>query len=360
MLDFDFSPAEVALRERVREFARSELAPHVRRWARGQEFPWDAVRALGRAGFLGITFDESVGGANGSWVDLAIVLEEIGRVDLSCALIASLANFYPRVIDDQSVVSRIVAGDAALAFAETEARSGGDVAAIRTSAVRTESGWLLNGSKTYISMVPGADLLLVTAVTDPDAGGRGLSMFLVDADQKGVTARSIPEPGLRAHMLGSITLKDVEIPHNRIVASHLAQASGILDLKQCADSVAILGATQQTVEETVQRAKAKKTFGRSLLKWQGIQSEIVGHLARLEALKLMMFERMWCEDTGKEPVVGNAPLSTLVAHEADIIHRSCLDLFGGAAWRSDNRIHARSEDILVWTLNNRIQISSGD
>jgi cyclohexanecarboxyl-CoA dehydrogenase len=353
-LPFAFTDEQHALREKYRDFARKELAPHSSRWAQAGKFPFDALRAMGDIGLMGFTFPKSVGGSNGSWVDFSIALEEVGRADLSCAWIALMGNSYPKLLSDEAVLSKIVSGERLLAFAETEPHSGGDAAAIKATAERRGDEYVINGLKTYVSLVPGADLLLVTALTDPEAGGkRGMSMFLVDTDSPGVTVTEIPEPGVKAHMLGTIEFKDVTVPASSLVGE---ENRGFYMMRERWDytrgvgPTMITGCVLQALDDTVERAKAKQTFGRPLLKWQSIQFKLVEHYTKVEAARLLAYNTAQLADNKQRVTRYASMLKYYLAEVATEALADCLEIWGGAAFSETHPVFQKSLDIMGWKI----------
>lgn len=351
-LPFEFTEAQRELRLRFREFAMSELAPHAQSWAKEDRFPFDALKAMADIGLLGFTFPRSVGGADGSWVDLSIALEEVGRADLSCAWIALMGNSYPKLLTDETVLAQIVRGERLLAFAETEPQSGGDAAAILATAERRGDSYVINGLKTFVSLVPGADLLLVTALTDPEAGGkRGMSMFLVDSDSPGVSITPIPEPGVKAHMLGTIRFEDVTVPASSLVGE---ENRGFYMMRERWDYTRGVGPTMvtgvvlQALEETVERAKQKQTFGRPLLKWQSIQFKLVEHFTKVEAARLLAYKAALLADQKQRVTRHASALKYYIAEVASAAIADCLEIWGGAAFNEDHPIFRRHLDIMGW------------
>ena len=347
-LGFSFTTEQDELREQVREFAMKELAPNAARWASEGKLPFDAIDAMAGQGLLGFTFPEEVGGQGRSWVDFAIVLEELGRADISCNWICSMGNSYPKVLDDPVVIGQIIRGEKVLAFAETEPQSGGDAAAIKTTAERKGDHYVIDGTKTYVSLVPGAQLLLVTALTDPAAGRNGMSMFLVDADAPGVSITEIPEPGVKAHMLGTILFDRVEIPIDRLVGQEndgFRMMRSRWDYTRGVGPTAIIGAALQSLDETVQRAKEKETFGKPLLKWEAIQFKLVDGYTRVEAARLLAYKSAWLADQGERVTAYASMLKTYVSEICLKAVMDCLDIWGGAAFREDHPVFRRFLDI---------------
>jgi len=353
-LPFEAEEHQIALRDKYRTFAEKEIAPNAQRWASEGTFPFDALEAMAEIGLLGFTFPKSVGGQDGSWVDFSIALEEVGRADLSCAWIALMGNSYPKLVADEALLSEVVKGRQLLAFAETEPHSGGDAAGIKSTAIRDGDSYVINGLKTFVSLVPGAGKLIVTALTDPEAGGkRGMSMFLVEADAPGVEIIEIPEPGVKAHMLATIKFKDVIVPATALVGE---ENRGFYMMRERWDytrgvgPTMITGAVMQALDETVERAKSKQTFGKPLLKWQSIQFKLVEHYTRLEAARMMCYRAAALADRKQRVTRYASMLKCYVAEVASAAITDCLEIWGGAAFNEEHPMFRRNLDIMGWRV----------
>jgi cyclohexanecarboxyl-CoA dehydrogenase len=350
-LSFQFTEEQDQLRRDYRDFALRELAPNSRRWAKAEKFPFDALKLMGEFGLLGFTFPKAIGGAERSWVDFSIAVEEIGRADISCGWIALMGNSYPKLLTDSAILSEIIAGRKLLAFAETEPHAGGDAAAIKSTAERRGDNYVINGLKTFVSLVPGADFLVVTALTDPGAGRRGMSMLLVESDRPGLTITAIPEPGVRAHMLGTIKFENVTVPRSHLIGE---ENRGFYMMRERWDytrgvgPTLITGAALQSLDETVERAKTKQTFGKPLLKWQSIQFKIVEHYTKLEAARLLAYKAAWMADNKQRVTQYASMLKYYIAEVATAAVSDCLEIWGGAAFNEDHAVFQRHLDIMGW------------
>lgn len=350
-LSFQFTEEQERLRRDYRDFALRELAPNSRRWAKAEKFPFDALKLMGEFGLLGFTFPKAIGGSERSWVDFSIAVEEIGRADISCGWIALMGNSYPKLLTDSAILSDIIGGRKLLAFAETEPHAGGDAAAIKSTAERRGDTYVINGLKTFVSLVPGADFLVVTALTDPGAGRRGMSMLLVEADRPGLTITPIPEPGVRAHMLGTIKFENVTVPRSHLIGE---ENRGFYMMRERWDytrgvgPTLITGAALQSLDETVERAKTKQTFGKPLLKWQSIQFKLVEHYTKLEAARLLAYKAAWMADNKQRVTQYASMLKYYIAEVATAAVSDCLEIWGGAAFNEDHAVFQRHLDIMGW------------
>ncbi|MBI2526409.1 MAG: acyl-CoA/acyl-ACP dehydrogenase [Candidatus Rokubacteria bacterium] len=207
-------------RDRCRGFVEHEILPFIPQWEREPRLAWECYRKLAAFGYLRLSYPRRLGGLELSGIWEEVAMEELARAGKGPrAYLVRIARNYGHLLDDgrpehQRILEDVLSGRHMLAFAETEAAGGSDAANIRTTAVAEGGGYRLTGTKAYISLVPGADLLIVTALTDPGAGGkRGMSLFLVPVDTPGVTIVPVDTPDLKAwHTLGTVVLRDVWAP----------------------------------------------------------------------------------------------------------------------------------------------------
>jgi cyclohexanecarboxyl-CoA dehydrogenase len=262
-----------------------------------------------------------------------------------------MGNSYPKLLNDPTIIGEIIRGHRLLAFAETEPHAGGDAANIKSTAEKRGNDYVINGLKTFVSLVPGADLLVVTALTDPAAGRKGMSMLLVEADRPGVTIIPIPEPGVRAHMLATIKFENVVVPRANLIGE---ENRGFYMMRERWDytrgvgPTLITGAVLQSLDETLERAKAKHTFGKPLLKWQSIQFKLVENYTKLEAARLLAYKAAWMADNRQRVTQYASMLKYYIAEVASDAIRDCLEIWGGAAFNEDHPVFQRHLDIMGW------------
>ena len=350
-MDFAFTPEQDVLREKIRLWAERELKPHVWTWENSDTLPWEAVRAMGKGGVLGFMLPKRVGGGEHGFIDFAIVLEELGRIGGGLWAFAYFSNLYGCLIEDDAFLRDLCTGQNVVAFAETEPQSGGDAAAIKTTATKDGSDYIINGGKHLISLIPGANWIIVTAITNSAAGGKGgMSMFLIEADRPGVKTTAIHEPGMKSHMLGRVGLKNVVVPESRLVGQKdrgFYQMRGRWDFTRSLGPTASIGNAMAAIELTVEWAKRKRTFGKPLLKWQYIQFKLVDALTKLEAARLLAYKGAWLADNKKRVTAHASMCRLLVGSVTESLHRDTLEIVGGRTYDENHELWKRFASCLA-------------
>ncbi|MGH7829383.1 MAG: acyl-CoA dehydrogenase family protein, partial [Candidatus Binatia bacterium] len=225
-MDFDLSDELIAVRDLARDFAEREIAPSAARDDRERAFRQDLVRKMGELGFYGCVIPETYGGSGLGFLALTLITEEIARahsamrvfINMQVGPALALLEF-GAAEQKQRWLPPVVRGETLSCFAITEPDAGSDVSAIRTTAVRNDDGYTLNGTKIWISNGPVADTALVYAYTDRSRKHRGLSAFYVDLRQPGVSRRPLETMGTHASPIGELTFENLPVPTTRLIGN---------------------------------------------------------------------------------------------------------------------------------------------
>jgi alkylation response protein AidB-like acyl-CoA dehydrogenase len=341
-MDFELSEHHRHLRQSVREFARAEIAPHAQRWDREERFPTEIVPKLAAMGLLGIRIPEEYGGSGMDTTAYAVCVEEIARVDGSLALtVAShngLGTGHVLAFGSEELkrryLPRAATGEWLAAWALTEPGSGSDSAALRTTARRDGDGWVLDGTKTFITQGSVGGFCVVLARSNPDAPKqRGITAFVVDRGTPGFTAsKHLLKLGCRASDTAELTLDGVRIPDsNRVGAidQGFADTMRILDRGRISIAAMALGLGYGALDAAVRYSKDRKAFGHPIADYQAIQWMLADAKTELDAAALLTYRAAWLADQGKKHSE-EAAMAKLFASEAST--RACnsaLQVHGG-------------------------------
>lgn len=330
-MDFDLSEELLAVRELGREFAEREIAPTAAADDRDHRFRRDIFEKMGQLGFFGCVVPESCGGSGLGYLAMVLLTEEIARVHSSVrvhintqlAPAVTLARFGTEE-QQRRWVPGLVDGSRVGCFAITEPDSGSDVASMSTRARRTDDGYVLSGTKTWISNAPVADWGLVYAATDRDARHRGLAAFMVELDGAGVRRATLDKMGALASPTGTLEFDDVRVPADqRIGAEGQGFAMCMWQLNQTRLSCAAgaLGVARAAREAAVAYANQRQQFGQPIGRFQMIQDSLAQMIVEEEAARLLVYRAAHLADRGQpnnlEVSMAKYAAAEAAAHAAD-------------------------------------------
>ncbi len=349
--DLSFSPGHDALRARVRDFAARELRPRSREWDEFGELPRDAVRRMGEEGILGIVGPRALGGQDADYLSLGICIEELAAADISCALIAwqqaTHTRFLPGWGDD--TVRAVLAGEQLVALATSEENAGSDVSAIATQAALDGDGYVINGRKVHVSIMPGADVLAVSAKLPAAEGARPqIVLFRVPTTAPGVSSTLMEQMGARAHRLGIVDFKDVRVPAAAMMGDP-GQGKAIMyaryNVSRCLSPLAALGAARAVVDETIRFAKSRIVFGRPIAANQSISFPLVEHSAKIEAARLLAYRALAANDAGRDAGTDAAMAKWFGISTGVQVIQDCLQMYGANGYLKDFAVEQRLRDV---------------
>ena len=341
-MDFELSEHHRHLRQSVREFARAEIAPHAQRWDSEERFPIEIVPKLGSMGLLGIRIPEEYGGSGMDTTAYAVCVEEIARVDGSMALTVASHNglgtghllSFGSEEQKRKYLPKAASGEWLAAWALTEPGSGSDAAALRTSARRDGDGWILDGTKQFITQGSVCGFCVVLARTNPEAPKqRGLTAFVVDRGTPGFAAsRHLLKLGCRASDTAELTLDGVRVPDSHRVGaidSGFPDTMRILDGGRISIAAMALGLGYGALDAAIRYAKEREAFGHPIAEYQAIQWMLADAKTQLDAAALLTYRAAWLADAGRKHSE-EAAMGKLLASEAST--RACnsaLQVHGG-------------------------------
>jgi alkylation response protein AidB-like acyl-CoA dehydrogenase len=326
-MDYDLPDDLREIRRTVREFVRAEVKPRAREWDEKGEFPWPVVRKLGPLGVMGIAVPEAYGGAGMGALATAVVIEEIARGDGSLALTVASHNGlgsghilrFGTEAQKRRWLPALASGEKLAAWGLTEPGSGSDAAGMASTAVRRGDGWILNGSKTFITQGTVGDVFVVLAKTDPALRQNGITAFVLEKGTKGFTQRSIHgKLGMRSSDTAELHMEGVEVPdENRLggVNEGFRNTLQILDRGRITIGALALGLARGALEEARAYAKDRKAFGRPIADFEAISFLLADMATDVAASRLLVHRAAALCDSGA-PFAKEAAMAKLFASEA--------------------------------------------
>jgi len=300
----------VLIKQTVREFAEKEIGPRAEDIDVTDKFPADIFKRMGELGLLGIPFAEAYGGAGGDYLSLLIALEEIARVSGSVAIILDAHTslccepIYLFGTQEQKMkyLPALVSGDKVGAFGLTEPGAGSDAGATRTRAVREGDEWVLNGEKIFITNGSLADVLVITAKTDPDKGTHGISAFIIEKGTPGFqVGRDEKKMGLKGSVTSQLYFENCRIPVENLLGREnegFKQFLTTLDAGRLAISAMAVGLAQGAFDKAVAYAKERVQFDRPIAQFQAIQWMVAEMATEIEAARMMVQRGAWLKGQG--------------------------------------------------------------
>jgi alkylation response protein AidB-like acyl-CoA dehydrogenase len=360
----DFRPTEeqALLRRTVREFAETEIRPHVREWDETQHFPTDLVPKLAELGLMGIQFAEQYGGAAMSAVDYCICIEELARVDPSIALsvaghnglCASHINLFGTEAQKQKFLTPLARGEKVGAWALTESTSGSDAAGMRTTATRVAGCWVLNGAKAFITHGRVGHVTVVMAVTDKNAGRKGISAFIVERGTPGLSAgKKEDKLGMRASDTSEVLLDNCRIPADQLLGEEgqgFVNTMEVLDAGRIGIAALAVGLAQGAYEAALAYARERKSFGKTISQFQAIQWKLADAATRIEAARLLTYRAAHLKSHGRRTSLESAMAKLYASEIAVKVADDCVQIHGGYGFVKDYPAEKYFRDVKLTTI----------
>ena len=358
-MDFSVSDHQKLIRDTVRQFMETEVGPLVKELERKEKFPLDLLKKLGEMGCCGMLTPEEWGGAGMDTVSYVLMLEEVARVYTAMSTALGVTNSAVQAPLDQfgtpaqkeKYLRRLASGEILGSFCLTEAGAGSDAAGIQTTAKSDGESYQLNGAKTWVTNGAHAGLYIVFAKTDPQAGGRGITAFLIEPTYKGFkVGRHEDKMGQRSSPSVEILLNDCEVPAvNRLgdEGQGLKIALSALEGGRIGIAAQAVGLAQGALDESIKYAKQRRAFGKSISEFQAVQWMIADMQTEVEAARNLTYYAAWLKDSGK-PMGSAASKAKLYAGEmANRVAYKAVQIHGSVGYSRETDVERMYRDARV-------------
>ncbi|MCW8891398.1 MAG: acyl-CoA dehydrogenase family protein [Sedimenticola sp.] len=347
------------IRDMARDFARERLAPNAAEWDRASIFPSDELKEMGALGLFGMTMPEEWGGAGTDYVSFALAIEEIAAGDGACSTILSVNNSvvcgpllkFGSDYLKETYLKPLASGEMLGCFCLTEPQAGSDASALKMRAVKEGDDYILNGTKQFITSGKYAQVAIVFAVTDPAAGKRGISAFVVPTDNPGYKVANVEKKlGQHASDTAQIFFDECRIP-----ASHLIGQEGEgykialsnLESGRIGIAAQCVGMARAAYEAALSYAKERESFGSPIINHQAVGFRLADMATQLEAAHLMVMSAAQLRDAG-EPCLKQACMAKLFASEAaEKICSDAIQVHGGYGYLQDFPVERIYRDVRI-------------
>src|SRR5262245_19040319 len=361
-MDFRPSEEQELLRRSVREFAETEIRPHVREWDHEQHFPRELVPKLAALGLLGIQFPEEYGGAGMTPLDYCICLEEVARVDPAVALSLAAHNglcsshifLFGTEKQKQQYLVPLARGEKVGAWGLTESTSGSDAAGMRTTAVRAGACWVLNGSKTFTTHGRECDVMVVMAVTSRAAGTKGISAFIVENGTPGFApGKKEDKLGMRASDTSEVLFDNCRVPAEQLLGDEghgFINTMQVLDAGRIGIAALAVGLAQGAYEAALSYARERKAFGKTIASFQAIQWKLADAATRIEAARLLTYRAAYLKDKGQRTTLESSMAKLYASEIAVRVAEDCVQIHGGYGFVKDYPAEKYFRDVKLTTI----------
>lgn len=355
------SEEEEMFREAVRDFAETEIGPRSGEMDKNQAFDADLLPQLFELGLMGIEIPEELGGAGSTFFTSILVVEELSRVDPAVGVLVDVQNtlFINAILrwgsdaQKEHYLPRL-ATDTVGAYALSEAGSGSDAFALACRGTRDGDDWIINGQKLWITNGKEADVFVVFANVDPDAGYKGITAFLVETGMEGFTVgKKEDKLGIRASSTTELLFENVRIPPEKVlgeVGKGYKVAIETLNEGRIGIGAQMVGLAQGALDHTVKYVQEREQFGRTIGSFQGVQFQLAQMATEIEAARLMIYNAARLKDSGK-PFLTEAAMGKLYSSQvAARVTSTAVDLHGGYGFTREYPVEKLYRDAKVGAI----------
>ncbi len=355
-MEFELTDEQQQIRQMVRDFCQKEVVPHAAAWDAQARFPRETLRKLGSLGVLGMCHDPEYGGAGLDTLSFVLALEELAAADGSlCLSVAAHHSLCSAHIaragtpeQKRRYLTRLASGEAIGAWALTEPGSGSDASGMKSRAERRGDGWVLNGSKAFITHGSVADVYVILAYTDAARRHHGVSAFIVERGTPGLsTGRNEKKLGVRASDTAQVFMENVRLPADALLGR---EGEGFIDTLRILDAGRIgigamaVGLGRAALEASLKYARERVAFGRPIAEFQAIQWKLADMATELDAARLLVWRAAWLKDRG-EPFTQAASMAKLYASEAARrATNEAIQIHGGYGYLQDYPVERYMRD----------------
>jgi alkylation response protein AidB-like acyl-CoA dehydrogenase len=368
-MNFELTDAQRMLRDMVRDFAEKEIRPRAADIDRADEFPWDLWKRMAELGILGMTMAPEYGGSGMDVVSWAIAQEEMARASVVVADIQLLSTLMQKMIlqngtDAQKAkyLPPLVAGEKIAIIAQTEPGAGSDVAGIQTTAKPERGGYVLNGTKRFLTCAMLADLAIVVATVDKSKGHKGITLLLVEKGTPGFSAGSKEHlMGVKGMGTGEVVFDHCWVPKENLLGGEgegFKRAMMSLDTGRIGIGCQAVGLAQAAMEEAIRYAKQRTAFGGPIANLQGIQFMLADMSAGIEAARLRLRHAAWLKDQGRSIIREAAEAKLLASDLAVKVTADALQIHGAYGYSTDfpiERMYREAKVYQIWEGTSEIQ-----
>jgi alkylation response protein AidB-like acyl-CoA dehydrogenase len=353
---------QIIIRDTIKDFAENNIRPVIMKYDESQEFPMEIMKQLGELGFLGILVPEEFGGAGLGYVEYALIIEEISKVDPSIGLSVAAhnglctnhINLFGNPEQKKKYLPDLASGKKIGAWGLTEAVSGSDAAGLKSTAVKDGNYWILNGTKQFTTHGSVAETYVVMAITNKENGKKGISAFILEKGMQGlIIGRKENKLGMRASDTTQLAFENCKVPAENLLGEEgMGFINSMMVLEGGRISIAAnsMGLAQGALEAAVKYSKERKQFGKHLADFQAIQFKLADMQTNIDAARLLTYRAAWMKDNGI-PNTKEAATAKLFASEiAEKAANEAVQILGGYGFIKEYPVEKFYRDVKLLTI----------
>jgi alkylation response protein AidB-like acyl-CoA dehydrogenase len=353
---------QIIIRDTIKDFADKNIRPVVMEYDESQKFPMEIMRQLGELGFLGILVPEELWGAGLGYVEYAIIVEEISKVDpsfgLSVAAHNGLCTNHINLFGNKELKKRylpdLASGRKIGAWGLTESFSGSDAAGLKSSAVKDGKNWILNGSKQFTTHGTVAETYVVMAITNKDAGKKGISAFILEKGFEGlIIGKKENKLGMRASDTTQLAFENCKVPAENLLGEEgmgFINSMKVLEGGRISIAANSLGLAQGALNAAVNYSKERKQFGKHLSDFEAIQFKLAEMQTNIEAARMLTYRAAWMKDNGIPNTKEAAEAKLFASEIAEKAANEAIQIFGGYGFIKEYPVEKYYRDAKLLTI----------
>ena len=361
-MNFELTQEQKLIKQTAKDFAQNELLPGILDRDENKIWPAEAVKKMGELGFMGMMASPDYNGGGMDTISYVIAMEEIAKVDAAASVIMSVNNSlvcsllqkYANSFQKEKYLSKLTKGDLLGAFSLSEPQSGSDASNMLTFAKKTSGGYLLNGTKNWVTNGKNSDLVLVAALTEKDVGHKGISCFIVEKDFDGFSVGK-PEKklGIRSSDTTELYFDNVEIPEQNLIGNEgdgFKICLSTLDGGRIGIAAQALGIAQASLEASINYSKERKQFNKPISSFQSIQFKLTDMSIAIDSARLLTKKAAWMKDAGLSFGVYAAMAKLYASEVAMKASTECVQIHGGYGYIKDYGVERLMRDAKITQL----------
>jgi alkylation response protein AidB-like acyl-CoA dehydrogenase len=353
---------QIIIRDTIKDFADKNIRPVVMEYDESQKFPMEIMRQLGELGFLGILVPEELGGAGLGYVEYAIIVEEISKVDPSIGLSVAAhnglctnhINLFGNKEQKKKYLPDLASGRKIGAWGLTESFSGSDAAGLKSNAIKDGSNWILNGSKQFTTHGTVAETYVVMAITNKDTGKKGISAFILEKGFEGlIIGKKENKLGMRASDTTQLAFENCKVPAENLLGEEgmgFINSMKVLEGGRISIAANSLGLAQGALNAAVNYSKERKQFGKHLSDFEAIQFKLAEMQTNIEAARMLTYRAAWMKDNGIPNTKEAAEAKLFASEIAEKAANEAIQIFGGYGFIKEYPVEKYYRDAKLLTI----------